>query len=193
MNIDDIIYLSLLLFSMGFGYYYRPIKYKNQKKWIGTAAGLFIVAAVSGTHYLHHLITVLVNSFIILFLDKRYGKCCFKVVVKFCFIFFFRKCHIISFIFSFSYLLFFRSTIYFGIPYPPGHTNLIQMILTLKLVGLAFEVNQTYLAKKKREESGENVDKDLILKEEYSAVDPKLLDIFHYSFNYVGVLTGKIF
>lgn len=67
------------------------------------------------------------------------------------------------------------------------------MILTLKLVGLAFEVNQTYLAKKKRKESSETVDKDLILKEEYNAVEPTFLNIFHYSFNYVGVLTGNYF
>lgn len=33
----------------------------------------------------------------------------------------------------FSYLLFFRTTTYFGIPNPPGHTNLIQMVLTLKV------------------------------------------------------------
>lgn len=71
MNVDDIIYLSLLLFSMGFGYYYRPIKDKQTKKWIGTAVGIFIVLVVSGVHILHNVITVIVNSFIILFLDKR--------------------------------------------------------------------------------------------------------------------------
>lgn len=66
------------------------------------------------------------------------------------------------------------------------------MMLTLKLVGLAFEVNQTYLAKKKRlEGSSSSEDKDLVLKEEYNAVDPSFLDIVHYSFNYIGVLTGN--
>jgi len=29
--------------------------------------------------------------------------------------------------------MFFRLTTYFGIPYPPAHTNLIQMMLTLKV------------------------------------------------------------
>lgn len=65
------------------------------------------------------------------------------------------------------------------------------MLLTLKLVGLAFEVNQTYLTTKKREESTEKEDKDLLLKEQYNAVYPGFLDIVHYSFNYIGVLTGK--
>lgn len=76
MNVDDIIYISLLLFSMGFGYYYRPIKDKNRKKWIGTAAGVLIILLVSGVHIVHNVITVIVNSFIILFLDKRY--CVFR-------------------------------------------------------------------------------------------------------------------
>lgn len=72
MNVDDIIYISLLLFSMAFGYYYRPIKDKDRKKWIGTGAGVLIILMVSGVHILHNLITLIVNSIIILFLDKRY-------------------------------------------------------------------------------------------------------------------------
>lgn len=101
---------------------------------------------------------------------------------------YFRKCHIVSFIFSFSYLLFFRTTVYFGIPYPPAHTNLVQMILTLKLVGLAFEVNKSYLLQH-RENTGKKSE-DELAEEEYNLVDPTFLDICHYSFNYVGVLTG---
>lgn len=71
-------------------------------------------------------------------------------------------------------------TEYFGIPYPPPHTNLVQMILTLKLVGLAFEVHRSY--------------RDLSDKTNmYDIIDPNFVDIFHYSFNYIGVLTGKLF
>lgn len=87
--------------------------------------------------------------------------------------------------------MFFRTTVYFGIPYPPAHTNLVQMVLTLKLVGLAFEVNQTYIAKRKKDEGSEDVDKDLD-KEQYNSVHPNFIDIVHYSFNYIGVLTGKL-
>jgi type IV secretory pathway VirB3-like protein len=38
-----------------------------------------------------------------------------------------------SFFFTFAYLFFFRMTEFFGIPYPPSHTNLVQMIVTLKV------------------------------------------------------------
>lgn len=93
-----------------------------------------------------------------------------------------------SFIFSFLYLLFFRTTAYFGIPYPPAHTNLVQMILTLKLVGLAFEVNKSYQLQRKENIKDRNEDEQVEL--EYSIINPTFLDIWHYSFNYVGVLTG---
>lgn len=39
----------------------------------------------------------------------------------------------ICFVFMFSYLLFFRMTKYVDIPAPPGHTNLVQMMLVLKV------------------------------------------------------------
>lgn len=105
-------------------------------------------------------------------------------------IFCFRKCHLVSFTFSFLYLFFFRSTIYFGIPYPPAHTNLVQMIMTLKLVGLAFEVNTSYQLRKKRD-TGQKTDEEK-LEDELNDVNPGFFDIFHYTFNYIGVLTGNI-
>lgn len=46
---------------------------------------------------------------------------------------YFRYCHGLSFAVGFLYLVFFRTTEYFNIPYPTGHTNMIQMILTLKV------------------------------------------------------------
>lgn len=100
----------------------------------------------------------------------------------------FRKCHIYSFLFSFLYLFFFRTTIYFGIPYPPSHTNLIQMMLTLKLIGLAFEVNSSYNSKKKRDEGNKSEEEKL--EDELMDIDVQFLDVFYYVYNYCGILTG---
>ncbi|KAF7278188.1 hypothetical protein GWI33_008682 [Rhynchophorus ferrugineus] len=137
---------------------------------LGAMIGLLIILAVSKLHIIHTLITIFVNSFIILHINKSY-------------------CHIMSFIFSFLYLIFFRMTIYFGLPYPPNHTNLIQMILTLKLVGLAFEVNTEYINKKtcdiKRHDESQ--------KNEVHELNLKHWDIFCYSIHYIGVLTGPYF
>lgn len=72
MDWDDIVYLALLISSIAFGYVYRPIEDKQTKRYVGTAAGLFIVLVVSGVHVVHTLIFILVNSFIILHTDRRY-------------------------------------------------------------------------------------------------------------------------
>lgn len=64
------------------------------------------------------------------------------------------------------------------------------MMLTLKLVGLAFEVNSTYNSQKKRdgaEKNQEERDED-----DANKIEPNCLDIIHYVFNYVGVLTGNL-
>lgn len=103
----------------------------------------------------------------------------------------FRKCHVVSFVFSFLYLFFFRTTIHFGIPYPPAHTNLIQMVLTLKLVGLAFELNTSYTSKKQKDTG--NKTKEEQLQTESIEFELTFIEIFHYAFNYIGVLTGPYF
>lgn len=64
------------------------------------------------------------------------------------------------------------------------------MIMTLKLVGLAFEVNTSYQLRKKRD-TGQKTDEEK-LEDELNDVNPGFFDIFHYTFNYIGVLTGNI-
>ncbi|XP_060522244.1 lysophospholipid acyltransferase 7 [Cylas formicarius] len=152
MNSDDVVYLSLLFFSIGFGVFYRKLPTAEYKQNVGAILGLIIVFLVSGFHSLHFLFIIVVNSLIIYSVDKG-------------------KCHVYSFLFSFSYLCFFRMSGYFGMAFPSGHTNLVQMILTLKLVGLAFELN-----------SGDI---------DYSQLS--IRKIFYYSFNYCGILTGPYF
>ncbi|KAF5285875.1 hypothetical protein FQA39_LY04336 [Lamprigera yunnana] len=157
MDFDDVIYILLLFLCIGVGYFYRQIENTEHKKWIGSGIGLFIILLVSGYHIWHPLVIFFVNACIILILPKSY-------------------LHLFSFAFTFVYLIFFRTTIYFGVPYPPAHTNMVQMMLTLKLVGLAFEINTSYL----------NGDK-------LNVVNPSFIDIFHYAFNYIGVLTGPYY
>lgn len=172
MSTDDIIYLLLLFGSIGISYWYRTL-YKSdvsQRKWIGTAIGVAVVLFVSGIHILHILISGAICSAIILLLPKRI-------------------IHLASFGFMFTYLMFFRMTNYFGIPSPPGQTNLIQMMLTLKIVGLAFEINFAWQKSKKVAD-----DKTI----QMSTYDMQVLnvgpiDIMHYCLNFIGILTGPYF
>ncbi|XP_055638497.1 lysophospholipid acyltransferase 7 [Toxorhynchites rutilus septentrionalis] len=178
---DDIIYLVLLGSCIGFGQFYRKFQDQEQKKWIGTAFGFLVVLSVSGFHMLHLLFCYLVTSLIIIYINRR-------------------KCHIASFVFMFGYLFFFRSVTYLGWEAPPGHTNMIQMILTLKLVGLAFEVNAAYTkskaigqAKKDEDATAGGKPLDTVTDNEKALLKLDMLDILHYSFNYVGILTGPYF
>lgn len=170
MEWDDIIYISLLIFSIGFGHIVRKINHLELKKWICTIVGLLIAYLVSGLHILHPLITTLVGILLIKLGDKR-------------------RIHLTTFGFFFTYLLFFRSTHFLGIPNAPGHTNLIQMMLTLKLVGLAFEIHDSYMTKKSKGSGDSAIQEDNAAQD----VNPGYLDIFHYSFTYVGVLTGPYY
>lgn len=167
MEWDDIIYLCLLFGSIGFGKVLRNITCPEKKKNVATLVGLIIVFIVSGFHILHPLIFTTINALIITFLDKKIT-------------------HKVSFVFSFSYLVFFRTTVYFGIPYAPPHTNLVIMILTLKMVGLAFEVHDSYVAKKSEKSQTGTIEKRYI-------EAPSIKDIYQYAFCYLGVLTGPYY
>ncbi|XP_058830640.1 lysophospholipid acyltransferase 7 [Topomyia yanbarensis] len=175
---DDIIYLVLLGLCIGFGNFYRKIQDPEQKKWIGTAAGLLVILSTSGFHTLHMLFCYLVCGLIIIFCNRK-------------------SCHMLSFAFMFGYLFLFRSVAYLCCEAPPGHSNMIQMVLTLKLVGLAFEVNTAYLKSKEIDRTKKDDSQDSLVEvlsdNEKALLKLDMLDILHYSFNYVGVLTGPYF
>lgn len=166
MDKDDVIYVILLLFSIGFGKVIRTIEDVKKKRNLATAVGFLIVLAVSGRHIWHSLCLILVNAFIITSLEKT-------VIPA------------VSFAFSFTYLIFFRMTEYIGMSSPSGHSNMVQMILTLKLVGLAFEVKDTHKGITEGRKDPEF---------EMSKIpNPTIPSIIHYSFCYIGVLTGPYY
>lgn len=71
---------------------------------------------------------------------------------------------------------------HFGLPCPPAHTNLVVMILTLKLPGLAFEINNAATA----------TSDDIQGTSSEALKSIGFMDVIHYSLGYMGVLTGKI-
>lgn len=52
-NINDIIYLSLLLISVAISPYYRSIPSIQIKKWVGSLVGIVLIIIVSGYNSLH--------------------------------------------------------------------------------------------------------------------------------------------
>ena len=56
-----------------------------------------------------------------------------------CFVWFYRYCHVISVVFNFGYLAFFRMAAYFGYAeVSTGTPNAVQLILSLKVRHLIF-------------------------------------------------------
>lgn len=98
----------------------------------------------------------------------------------------------------FGHLFIFRLSDKFGLPVSTGQTNLIQMIIVLRVVGVAFEINGSWLAITKEKA---NQDKDKLKEKEVhqherddqflELVQPNCIDLFHYTFNYIGLLTGN--
>ena len=171
MSRDEWTYATLLVISVLFGFVFKNIHGPNAKKIVASSVGLCMVTTVCGWHSLHSLITAVVNYILIRLLGRR--------------------CHIWSFIWCFSYLLFFRMTEYVGLPKVPAVSNAVQLLLTLKMVGLAFEVSDSISLLKQQKDSPDNM--ELKLRLQYEAVNPTFLDVMTYTYCYIGLLTGPYF
>ncbi|XP_064623281.1 lysophospholipid acyltransferase 7-like [Lineus longissimus] len=172
MSPDEWRYAIILISSVIFGQILRLTNGATRKKILSSSVGLTMVVSTCGWKSTHSLITAVVNSFIVKYLPNRY-------------------CHIASFIWCFSYLAFFRMTEIFGLPKMSGVVNAVQLLLTLRMVGLAFEVNESreYKKKLKKEEGNE----ELKLTVEYRDVDPSIPDMIMYGYCYIGLFTGPYF
>ncbi|XP_078035527.1 membrane bound O-acyltransferase domain containing farjavit [Augochlora pura] len=165
MLLSDVFYVVLLLSCVFVGKIYRQIENVYERQWSCTMFGFFLVLIVSGGHIIHPVISTVINAIIITKLSPKI-------------------CHLASFFFSFFYLLFiFRLGEYIGIPEAPSHTNLVLMILTLKLSGLAFEINA---ASTQASDDPEGVNSAALR-------NVGFMDVFHYGFSYMGVLTGPYY
>lgn len=92
-----------------------------------------------------------------------------------------------------TYLLFFRTVHWFGLPTPPGHTNMIQMIMTLKIIGVAFEINTVTTKARENDKNGDDNTKSELTPAEAAIRDIGIVELFHYCFNYIGLLTGPYY
>ena len=68
---DDIIYATLLVVSVFFGYVVRKQTNPRQKQLISSGFGFALVLIVCGVHTLHSLCTALVNALIVIYIKPR--------------------------------------------------------------------------------------------------------------------------
>ena len=174
---DDVIYGGLLVLSIPLGHAVKTLAgyHRQRKQLVSTLCGVLIVISVSGFHALHSVLSTLVNCLLVKFIGPRF-------------------CHIASFIWCFGYILFFRTTTYFGLPTIPPHANAIQLLLTLKLVGMAFEVHDTYEIQQKEATVMQKEEKaSLALQREFQQVNDSMKDMVSYCYCYIGILTGPYY
>lgn len=186
VNIDDLVYLSCMVLAIPIGILFKKISFNpSMKAFVSSGIGLCMGYLVCSKDIYHSLIVTFINSLFITVLSPKYVQ-------------------YFSFIWCFGYLVFFRTTTYFGFSYPVQFANAVQLLLTLKSIGLAFEVHDTWLRKKTveklaaeetlTEEETTKMDK-LKLEMEFSSLNPKpsFLSMFLYSYCYIGFLTGPYY
>ncbi|CAF0874634.1 unnamed protein product [Brachionus calyciflorus] len=197
MNKDDTIYISLLLISIPIGFLLKKyVKNTKSKAFLSSLIGFLMVLIVCPFDVYHSLILSIINSLILVAVHPKYVA-------------------IFSFVWCFGYLFLFRTIYFFGLSKPVPYANAVQLILTLKCVGLAFEIHDSYNRKKQfyvlnesknlnqknsqeklnNESNTENDEKleQIKLNMEFRSIEPNFIHTILYSYCYIGILTGPYF
>ncbi|GAB1610528.1 lysophospholipid acyltransferase 7-like [Argonauta hians] len=164
MPLDDIVYVTLLLLSIPFGHVVKVTRSAVGKQALTGLVGAAMALLICRLHIIHSLVTTSVNCLIVKLLPQKY-------------------CHIVSLFWCFTYLAFFRTASWFGLPAPPAFANAVQLFLTLRMIGLAFEIHDTKYPPRQEESNNK-------LLKLYQDIDPGVTDIFSYAYCYMGLLAG---
>ncbi|KAI1885869.1 hypothetical protein AGOR_G00208210 [Albula goreensis] len=167
MSEEELIYLAILAGTIPVGFLFRYLS-PPVKQGAALLLGLSISLATCRIHTLHSLITVLGTW----------------AIIKFSW----RSAPSLSLVWTFLYLLFFRLATLFGLPPPTPFANAVQLLLTLKMVSLANEVQSYHLMKK---EDVSSFTKSSVIGG--LSQEPSLYDIISYSYCYIGLMTGPFF
>ncbi|XP_062520357.1 lysophospholipid acyltransferase 7-like isoform X1 [Corticium candelabrum] len=176
MKWDDAVYLALLLSSVLLGHAVKRLNRPQHRLLFTGLAGFCMALYICGTQIWHSLFVSTSVFLIIKFMSRKI-------------------CHIVGFWFAFGYLLFFRSSAFFGVEYPLPYTNAIQLLLTLKVVSVAFDAHDADVAAKSKSDK-ENANWT------YSPLGPNhplddpttftvsLTEYYCYIYCFIGLFTG---
>ncbi|XP_068785311.1 lysophospholipid acyltransferase 7 isoform X1 [Struthio camelus] len=169
MTPQELTYLAVLLASIPLGFAFKG-RGPRARQLGGAAAGLALALATCGPHALHSLLTVL-GTWALLRLAPR-------------------RCGAAAMAWTFGYLLFFRVAPAWGLPAPPPYANALQLLLTLKMVSLASDVQELSEAPPPAQEVT-SAPPELAIGSLEAC--PGLLEILCYSYCYLGLLTGPFY
>ncbi|GAB0202097.1 lysophospholipid acyltransferase 7 [Grus japonensis] len=167
MTPEEVTYLAVLLFSIVIGFAFKG-RGPRTRQFGGAAVGAGLTLLTCGPHALHSLLTALGTWVLLRVLPRRCGGAAMA--------------------WTFGYLLFFRTARSWGLPEPPPYANALQLLLTLKMVSLACDVQELREAERKKATSEE-------LEELIGSLRscPGLVEILCYSYCYLGLLTGPFY
>ncbi|XP_078692161.1 membrane-bound acylglycerophosphatidylinositol O-acyltransferase mboat7-like [Branchiostoma floridae x Branchiostoma belcheri] len=178
MSPDELLYLSLLVLSIPLGCVLRQVRGHTWRRAAVFALGAGQVILTCRWDTLHSLVSIL-GTFTIL---KTAGP---------------RTCHLLTFVWCFGYLAFFRTCHLFHLPYPAAVANAVQLVLTLKLSSVAFDIRDSYVAEKSRKDGNDNSPNNRTATDKPTAPEvlnvPSLTDLLCYSYCYIGVYTGPFY
>ncbi|KAI6233953.1 Lysophospholipid acyltransferase 7 [Aphelenchoides fujianensis] len=156
----DLKYAALLVFCLGLSVLFRRYVNAAVRIKVDGLIGLAINAYVSGWMVFYSLACVV--GHLVLFLVVKDPK----------------QLSQISFFGTFTYLGFLRIIHWFGLPRLEFITNAIQLIMTLRVIGLSYEI-----ADNRAGVAGE-------LKK---IVEPSTFEAFNYLYSYTGIFTGPYY
>lgn len=186
----DIVYLLLLIASIPLGVAIKSCQYRTLRELICLTFGVSITLALNGLKgSLHSLFTIVINFLIL----KCFHKSSYSALI--------------SFLFTFAYLLFYRSCTFFGLPAPPKHSNAVQLLVTLRMISLAFETRDSLINKNSL--GVESLDTPANKAENRASVNgpitknskcsdeairlPSFFNVISYGYCYIGLLTGPFY
>ena len=167
---DEIKYVLILILSVLVGFPLRYLHSPFSKQIATSVIGCILVFGVCQWDGVYSLVAFIGNLLIIKLTRKHTS--------------------LVSFVWCFTYLLFFRCATFFGLPKPIPLANAIQLMLTLKLVSVAIEIHDFRIRNVHNTSSEDKRPSKFQL--ELDSV-PSTFDMFCYAYCYTGIFTGPFF
>ncbi|KAK6103018.1 MBOAT membrane-bound O-acyltransferase family protein [Brugia pahangi] len=142
----------------------RQIRWGIVREICGGLIGVLLIYYFIGWKLLYSLIIVILNIIINSVMKNRYLP-------------------LVSFIITFVYLGFLRIIHLIGFPALVSHSNAVQLIMTLRLIGLSFEIADS----RRKDEMKFDLTKTRFIEE------PSWWQTFLYSYNFPGLFTGPYY
>ena len=168
---DDNLYLMFLLLSVPLGWFNRFIGNRLLRQLYMGLIGFVITYLMSGTQCIHSIITILGAFLLHSFLHK---SSCLSLV---------------TFVWCFGYLTFFRASYLFGFPPFSKLANAVQLLLTLRLSSLAADTRE-YATERVSLYSGNY---SYFLSYSQGNLFSRLFQYFCFSYCFLGLFTGPFF